>query len=109
MTARGRFPISEEFRTLLAPFRTHWVQEGMLAPDLVTKQANMQTNTLDPLDSKHVRLRKAVALIAGGLFAAQWFHSAFATTPTAPRWLAADEQVVQDTLTRLEWTRADNG
>jgi polyisoprenoid-binding protein YceI len=69
----------------------------------------MQTNALDRLDSKHARLRKAVGLMAGSLFAAQGFNSAFATTPTSPRWVAADEHVVQDTLTRLEWTRADNG
>jgi polyisoprenoid-binding protein YceI len=48
-------------------------------------------------------------LIAGALFAAQGLISAFATTPASPRWVAADDQVVQDTLTRLEWTRADNG
>jgi polyisoprenoid-binding protein YceI len=69
----------------------------------------MQTNTLGRLDSKHPRLRKAVGLIAGSLLAAQGFNSAFATTPSTRRWVAADEQAVQDTLTRLEWTRADNG
>jgi polyisoprenoid-binding protein YceI len=69
----------------------------------------MQTNTLGRLDSKHAKLYKAVGLIAGSLLAAQGFSSAFATTSASPRWVAADEQVVQDTLTRLEWTRADNG
>lgn len=69
----------------------------------------MQTNTLDRMHPKHARFRKAVGLIAGAFFAAQGFNSAFAATPASPRWIAADDQVVQDTLTRLEWTRADNG
>ena len=69
----------------------------------------MQTNALKRSDSKHAGFHKAVGLIAGSLVAAQAFNSAFATTSTSSRWVAADDQVVQDTRTRLEWTRADNG
>jgi polyisoprenoid-binding protein YceI len=67
----------------------------------------MQKNGLNRLDSKHAGICKAVGLIAAALFA-QALYSAFAT-PASPRWLATDEQVIQDTQTRLEWTRADNG
>jgi polyisoprenoid-binding protein YceI len=54
-------------------------------------------------------LLKSAGLIAGALFVAQGPSSVFATTPTSPRWVAADELVAQDTLTGLEWSRADNG
>jgi polyisoprenoid-binding protein YceI len=63
----------------------------------------MRANT-----SKHSWLCGTVALVVSTLFAAQGPYAAFAATPTSP-WVIADEQVIQDTRTGLEWTRADDG
>jgi polyisoprenoid-binding protein YceI len=46
--------------------------------------------------------------LACGLFAAQLLVAAVAASPPSP-WVTADELVLQDTRTGLEWTRADNG
>src|ERR1700761_7980949 len=67
----------------------------------------MGTNS--PSNSRHLRPNKAAGWIAGPLFTAQGLCAVLAATPSSSRWIAADEQVVHDTLTRLEWTRADNG
>lgn len=67
----------------------------------------METSTIRRLDSKHAA-HWSGGLLACSLFAAQGPIAAVAASPPSP-WVVADELVLQDTRTGLEWTRADNG
>jgi polyisoprenoid-binding protein YceI len=68
----------------------------------------MHANTFCRSDSKHRWLCGTIALIVAILFAPLGPYAAFAAISTSP-WVIADELVIQDTRTGLEWTLADNG